>query len=240
MKRKSVALLLFVLFVCLLPVNTHAESDDNAVVDLSAWHDERGVILKSYCTVQAKHMVFAVYDEGGRMLAVTEGNSREDTYSTLVVCDTQSAYRAKLFLLDEAWCPIGYAVGAEVQEKPDVTIKRAIRLSINGQNVNVDWEENGSVNALIELLEAGALTINTSRYGGFEQVGSLGTSIPHDDTRITTEPGDIVLYSGNQIVVFFGTNTWAYTRLGRIKDMTAQQLKTLLDINSANLTFSLE
>ena len=67
-----------------------------------------------------------------------------------------------------------------------------------------------------------------SMYGGFEQVGSLGTSLPRDDKQITTNAGDIVLYSGNQIVVFYGTNSWAYTRLGRITDKTASEMADLL------------
>ena len=77
-------------------------------------------------------------------------------------------------------------------------------LSIDGKEIPVTWEDNASVN---ELKEICPLKINMSMYGGFEQVGSLGQSISRDDEQITTESGDIVLYSGNQIVVFYGSNS---------------------------------
>ena len=99
----------------------------------------------------------------------------------------------------------------------------------------VSWEENASVEALRDLCP---LTIQMSMYGGFEQVGPIGTSLPRDDVQTTTQAGDIVLYSGNQIVVFYGSNTWAYTRLGRIEGMTAAELKELLGNGNVTLTIA--
>lgn len=61
-------------------------------------------------------------------------------------------------------------------------------------------------------------------YGGFEQVGSLPESIVSNDVQITTSPGDIALYSGNSIVIFFGTNSWAYTKLGHIEGVSGDEL----------------
>ena len=86
-------------------------------------------------------------------------------------------------------------------------------LEINGEEYPVEWEDNESVEALKELCP---LTVEMSMYGGFEQVGSLGNSLPRNDEQITTDFGDIVLYSGNQIVIFYGSNSWAYMRLGHI------------------------
>ncbi len=86
-------------------------------------------------------------------------------------------------------------------------------LKINGEEYPVEWENNESVEALKALCP---LTVKLSMYGGFEQVGSLGKSLPKNDEQTTTNYGDIVLYSGNQIVIFYGSNSWAYTRLGPI------------------------
>ena len=97
-------------------------------------------------------------------------------------------------------------------------------LKIADSDVPVTWEDNPSVEALREILP---LTIRMSMYGGFEQVGNIGQSITRDDTQITTTPGDIVLYSGNQIVIFYGSNSWAYTRLGHV-DLSPQELTALL------------
>lgn len=118
------------------------------------------------------------------------------------------------------------------------TAEGELNLIIGKTEVSVDWENNNSVNALKKLVESEPLVIDMSMYGGFEQVGSLGTSLPRDDKQITTTAGDIVLYSGNQIVVFYGSNSWAYTRLGRITDKTASELTDLLGNGNVTLTIS--
>ena len=115
-----------------------------------------------------------------------------------------------------------------------------MKLKINDEEVDVKWEDNDSVRALADLASKGPVTVDTSLYGGFEQVGSLGTALPNDDVDTTTEPGDIVLYSGSSIVVFFGTNTWAYTRLGHIEGKSADELKNMLGGKSAVLTITSE
>ena len=107
--------------------------------------------------------------------------------------------------------------------------------------LTVEWEDNESVAALREFVsEKGGIAIQMSMYGDFEQVGSLGTSLPRSDEQTTTQAGDIVLYSGNQIVVFYGSNSWAYTRLGRITDKTAEQMKELLGNGDVTIMISFE
>ena len=101
-------------------------------------------------------------------------------------------------------------------------------LTINGEVVSVEWEDNESVEALMDLVSKEPLSIRMSMYGGVEQVGSIGTSLPRNDVQTTTEAGDIVLYSGDQIVVFYGSNSWAYTRLGRITDKNVDELAEML------------
>ena len=81
----------------------------------------------------------------------------------------------------------------------------------------------------ITLLLLSYMPLHTSAYGGFEQVGSLPQSFSHSDVQMTTQPGDIVLYSGNQLVIFFGFNSWSYTKLGHIKGLSADELTVLLD-----------
>ena len=114
-----------------------------------------------------------------------------------------------------------------------------MQMFINGQPVNVEWDNNNSVQALKQLAASNKLTIQMSMYGGFEQVGSIGTSLPREDVQTTTKAGDIVLYSGNRIVVFYGSNSWAYTRLGHITDKTADELTELLGNGNVTLTLSM-
>ncbi len=81
-------------------------------------------------------------------------------------------------------------------------------------------EENEAVSALLEMMQESPVVIQMRDYSGFEKVGPLGTSLPASDSQTTTQAGDIVLYNGNQIVIFYGTNTWSYTRLGHIDNLT--------------------
>ena len=111
--------------------------------------------------------------------------------------------------------------------------QEVMRMKIDGIDVPAEWEDNESVNALKDSLP---LTVKMHQYGGFEQVGSLGKNLPRNDKRITASAGDIVLYSGNQIVIFYGSNTWEYTKLGRITGKSESELKSLLDKSSVTLT----
>ena len=117
---------------------------------------------------------------------------------------------------------------------------QTITLKINDTEVSVQWEKNDSVTALKGLLENGPKEIQMSMYGGFEQVGSLGQSLTRHDVQTVTEAGDIVLYAGNSIVVFYGSNSWAYTRLGKITDLSKQELTDLLGKGDVTLTLALE
>ena len=92
------------------------------------------------------------------------------------------------------------------------------------------WADNDSVQVLENLAKDG-LTINMSKYGGFEQVILIGSTLPSADTRITTNPRDIVLYSSNQIVIFYDSNTWSYTKLGHINLSKSESTNLLSDEN---------
>lgn len=122
---------------------------------------------------------------------------------------------------------------SEEEEEPMMQMK------INDTPVTVAWEDNESVSALKELA-ANDLTIQMSMYGGFEQVGSIGQRLPSSDVQTSTSSGDIVLYSSNQLVVFYGSNSWAYTRLGHITDKTPEEMRTLLSNGNVTITLSVQ
>ena len=121
----------------------------------------------------------------------------------------------------------------------DMSAQTYLQMKIGEVLVEVEWEDNGSVEALKELCRETPLTIQMSLYGGFEQVGSIGQSLPREDSQTTTQAGDIVLYSGNQIVVFYGSNSWAYTRLGRITDKSDSELRELLCGDGVTVTITI-
>ena len=118
-------------------------------------------------------------------------------------------------------------------------VENVLILTIDGVEIPVDWESNESVEALKELVSESPLTVRMSMYGGFEQVGSLGSRLPRNDVQTNTGYGDIVLYSGNQIVIFYGSNSWAYTRLGDIPGKTQTEMWELLGQHDVTVTLSL-
>ena len=118
--------------------------------------------------------------------------------------------------------------------------EKMLKMKIGDTAVAVDWENNESVEALKALCKNEPLVIQMSMYGGFEQVGSIGARLPSDDEETVTSAGDIVLYSSSQIVVFYGSNSWAYTRLGHITDQDAAGMTDLLGNGDVTITISLE
>ena len=128
---------------------------------------------------------------------------------------------------------------SEVQTAEEEAVK-TLQMKIADTVVEVAWEDNESVEALRKLCEEGPLTIEMSMYGGFEQVGSIGSNLPRNDVETTTSAGDIVLYSGNKMVVFYGSNSWAYTRLGHITDQDEAGMTQLLSNGDVTITVSLE
>ena len=98
----------------------------------------------------------------------------------------------------------------------------AFYVTVGGTTFSATFADNSGAQALKELLADGDITIEMSDYAGFEKVGSLGQSLPTSNSQTTTQAGDIVLYQGNQIVIFYGSNSWSYTRLGKIDDLTGK------------------
>ena len=102
-----------------------------------------------------------------------------------------------------------------------------------------EYADNTSADALRELLAEGSLTIEMSDYGNFEKVGGIGESLPQNNESITTEPGDIILYQGSSITIYYDTNSWSFTRLGKINDVTRDELLDALGDGDVTVTFSL-
>lgn len=101
------------------------------------------------------------------------------------------------------------------------------------------FADNSSAQALKELLEQGDLTLSMSDYGGFEKVGSLGSQLPQNNEQITTSPGDVILYQGSSITIYYDTNSWNFTRLGKIEDVTKEELLAALGEGDVEVTLSL-
>ena len=120
------------------------------------------------------------------------------------------------------------------EEKSDNKLK----ISVNGTELTATLEDNSSAQALTELLKQGNITVDMSDYGNFEKVGNLPQSLPKNDEKITTVPGDIILYQGNKITIYYAENTWDFTRLGHINNITQEELKAILGDGDITVTLS--
>ena len=114
-----------------------------------------------------------------------------------------------------------------------------IKIKVNNSILEVKLENNEATKSLVERLKNGDITVNAKEYGGFEKVGNLGFSLPRNDTNINTSAGDIVLYQGNQISLFYNSSSWSYTKLGKVQNISSKELKNILGSGDVTLVLSL-
>lgn len=124
----------------------------------------------------------------------------------------------------------------EIGEEDNTEMR--MKVQVEDSIFTATLEDNDAVRALLEMVGKEPVIIRMSDYSGFEKVGALGKNLPTDNSQTTTGAGDIVLYQGNQIVMFYGSNSWSYTRLGRIDDLTGWE--EALGKGDVTVTFSPE
>jgi len=146
-----------------------------------------------------------------------------------------------IFLLASTACANG-SRGTKSSDKGELSdMKISIQITSDGgkSELTARLADNSSAVAFYELLKKGTVAIKMRDYGSFEKVGSLGTSLPRNDTQITTEAGDIILYQGNQITIYYDTNSWNFTRLGKVDGVTQAELKKILGKGDVTAVFEI-
>jgi hypothetical protein len=121
----------------------------------------------------------------------------------------------------------------------DGSMDDLVKVKINDEVFDVKLENNSATQELVKELKKGNVTVNASEYGGFEKVGELGFSLPTNDENVETNSGDIVLYQGDKISLFYGSHSWSYTKLGKIDNVDSNKLKEVLGSGNVILEFSL-
>lgn len=124
----------------------------------------------------------------------------------------------------------------EVKENNNLN---TIKIEVNNKELIVELEDNQATKELVEKLNSKNVVVEAKEYGGFEKVGSLGFSLTKDDKQIKTEAGDVVLYQENQISLFYNSNSWSYTKLGKVINMSAEELKEVLGSNDVTMTLKI-
>ena len=126
------------------------------------------------------------------------------------------------------------------EELQVVRMSAELVLEVNGKRFYPELAENSSAEAFFKKLKEGKLDLELHDYGSFEKVGPLPWELPRNDEQITTEPGDIILYQGNQLTIYYDENTWSFTRLGKIKYVTKEELLEALGDGDVTVSFWLE
>lgn len=121
----------------------------------------------------------------------------------------------------------------------DTSMPSEIKITVSGKSLPVKIEDNAATKVLVAALRDSSITYEAEDYGGFEKVGALGRSLPTSNAQITTQPGDVILYSGNQIVLFYGSNSWSYTRIGKMEYGTLDELKAFLKAGQGKISVTL-
>ena len=129
---------------------------------------------------------------------------------------------------------------SKVNAQNNTTMTEKLYITIDGgQTLTATLADNSSAQALIEALKLAPITYEAHDYGNFEKVGALGQSFPENNESITTEPGDIILYQGSNLCLYYDTNTWTFTRIGKIEGKTQAELKQILKAGQGNITVTL-
>ena len=114
-----------------------------------------------------------------------------------------------------------------------------MNITINGKTVSCQLVDNSSTKALLAQLERGDITYEADDYGNFEKVGYIGISLPQNNESITTTAGDVILYQGNNICLYYGSNSWSFTHLGKIEGMSKDEIKTFLNAGKGSVKVKL-
>ena len=112
-------------------------------------------------------------------------------------------------------------------------------ITIDGRTESITLADNNATKALVARLQEAPVTITLNSSGGFEIWGALGFSLPTSNEQINAQPGDVILYNGSNICIFYGTNSWSYTRLGKVDNLSASELASFLKAGDSNIKVTL-
>lgn len=218
--------------------NRDAADYENIVIVTPLWWSNMAAIMQSY-----------LFKEGSKL---------KDKKVGLIVSSASSGISsvvadAKRLVSEAKWAGEALWINNSNRSKSDELVKEwwdglnksedtmpvEIKITVSGKSLPVKIEDNVATKALVAALREASITYEAHDYGGFEKVGGIGRTLPSGDSQITTQPGDVILYASDQIVLFYGSNSWSYTRIGKIQYGTLDELKTFLQAGKGNISVTL-
>ena len=212
----------------------------NIIIVTPLWWSQMAAIMQTYlfnycAQMTGKHVALIVSSHSSGISGVVADAERLVKNVTwmgdaLWINASNHSNRASLI---QNWLPtLNFAEKQTTMSKMYITID-------GGQTLTATLADNTSAQALMEALKQASITYEAHDYGDFEKVGPLGQSFPENNESITTEPGDIILYQGSNLCLYYDTNTWTFTRIGKIEGKTQAELKQILKAGQGNITVTL-
>ena len=224
------------------PVNRNVADYDTVIIVTPLWWSNMAAPMQSY-----------LFQEGSKMAGKTIGLivSSYSSGISSVVADAKRLIPEGKFVEESLWINNSNRSGKDGLIKNwlssfsnqssdnQSTMPEHIIIRVGEKTIPIAIEDNNATMELVKVLRKAPVSYEANDYGGFEKVGNLGFSLPASDTQITTGHGDVILYSGNQIVLFYGTNSWSYTRIGKMEYGTLDELKAFLKAGQGKITVTL-
>ena len=215
------------------PVTTSLNDYQNIIIVTPLWWSQMAAIMQTY-----------LFNYGSQMAGKNIGLIVSSASSGIsgVVADANRLIPEALWInntdrsnansLIENWL-------TKLNFADEQTTTNKMYISISGQTQSVTLVDNAATQKLMERLQQAPVTVTLNSSGGFEIWGALGFSLPTSDQQTTAQPGDVILYNGSNICLFYGTNSWSYTRLGKIDGLSEGELRTFLRAGENNISVTL-
>ncbi len=218
------------------PVTTSLSDYQNIIIVTPLWWSQMAAIMQTYLfnnssQMAGKHVGLIVSSHSSGISGVVADARRllpDVTWmgDALWINASNHSKRASLI---ENWLPTQNFANEQT------TMTDKMYITIDGMTRSVSLEQNAATKALVEKLQQAPVTVTLSSSGGFEIWGSLGFSLPTSNQQTTAQPGDVILYNGSNLCLFYGTNSWSYTRLGKIDGLSESELRTFLKAGESNI-----
>ncbi len=221
------------------PVSTSLDNYNTIIIVTPLWWSQMAAIMQSYlfnygAQMAGKHVALIVSSHSSGISGVVADARRlvpDCTWMGDALWINASNHSNRASLIQD-WLPtLNFAEKQTAMNKMYITI--------DGQTQTVTLVDNQATKTLIEKLQQAPVTVTLNSSGGFEIWGALGFSLPTSNEQINAQPGDVILYNGSNICIFYGTNSWSYTRLGKIDGLSESELRTFLKAGEGNITVTL-
>ncbi len=221
------------------PVTTSLSGYQNIIIVTPLWWSQMAAIMQTYLFQSAsemagKHVGMIVSSASSGISGVVADAKRllpDVTWMGDALWINASSHGRRASLIEDWLKTLNFSNEETSMDKMYITI--------GGQMQGVTLVDNVATRALVEKLKQAPVTVTLNSSGGFEIWGALGFSLPTSNQQTTAQPGDVILYNGSNICLFYGSNSWSYTRLGKIEGLSESELRTFLKAGESNISVTL-